>query len=233
MERYHSIIRRVYHKLKSDHEGLPHEVLLSLAVHAVNNTAGPDGIVPTLLVFGSLPRLPLPAFSSLPLTQQQRFDAMKTARDEMMAITAQRRIREALKTYTRKSQPFIPEEGQHVLVYREGTKRFEGPFVVHSYDNRKTVHLLVPNSAGHVKVVPFSLSAVKPIPLDTSTTNIPDSSTDAATPPDAPPTNTAATSPSTTHPIDASPPATHPITSTALYDGTQRHDGTHSTTHSH
>ena len=164
-ERYHSIIRRVYQKIKSVHQGLPCEVILSLSVHAVNNTAVPDGIVPTLLVFGTMPRLPLPAFSSLPVPQEQRFEEMKTAREEMMSITAQRRIREALKAHTRKSQPFVPEEGQQVLVYREGTKRFEGPFIVHAYDNRKTVQLLVPNAAGQVKVVPFSLSAVKPLPL--------------------------------------------------------------------
>ena len=97
--------------------------------------------------------------------QKQCFEAMKTAREEMMSITAQRRIREALKAHTRKSQPFVPEEGQQVLVYREGTKSFEGPFIVHAYDNRKTVQLLVPNAAGQVKVVSFSLSAVKPLPL--------------------------------------------------------------------
>ena len=87
-ERYHSIIRRVFLKLKSQHKNLPKEIILSTSVHAVNTTARPIGLVPTLLMFGTLPRLPLTGMNSIPLSQKERFAAMKLAREEMMTITA-------------------------------------------------------------------------------------------------------------------------------------------------
>ena len=33
------------------------EIILQMAIKAVNNIVGPDGIVPTLLVFGAYPRM--------------------------------------------------------------------------------------------------------------------------------------------------------------------------------
>ena len=38
---------------------LKEDTRLSVAVQAFNNAAGPDGLVPTLLVFGMVPKLPL------------------------------------------------------------------------------------------------------------------------------------------------------------------------------
>ena len=46
-----------------------------MAVKAVNNTAGPDGLVPTLLVFGAYPRMT--EFDPPTLTITQRATAMK------------------------------------------------------------------------------------------------------------------------------------------------------------
>jgi hypothetical protein len=57
-ETYHSTLRRVYKKVAEDHPSLAPPDRLLCAVSALNSLAGPDGLVPMLLVFGSLPRLP-------------------------------------------------------------------------------------------------------------------------------------------------------------------------------
>jgi len=51
-ERYHQMIRRVFRKVKGTYPNLDDDLIMSIAVHAVNCTAGPDGITPVLLLFG-------------------------------------------------------------------------------------------------------------------------------------------------------------------------------------
>ncbi|KDN69178.1 hypothetical protein CSUB01_12252 [Colletotrichum sublineola] len=75
VERYHAPLRRAY-KIFRD-EGESPTVALQLAVKAINDTAGPDGLVPTLLVFGAYPRI---ADSSLPsLLITKRAETVKKA----------------------------------------------------------------------------------------------------------------------------------------------------------
>jgi hypothetical protein len=54
IERYHTLLRCVYKilkaKLKNEH--INKEIILQMAVKAINDLAGPDGIVLILLVFG-------------------------------------------------------------------------------------------------------------------------------------------------------------------------------------
>jgi di/tripeptidase len=59
VERYYTPLRHTYEiiqdKLKD--EQIDKEMMLQIAVKAINDLAGPDGIVPTLLVFGAYSRL--------------------------------------------------------------------------------------------------------------------------------------------------------------------------------
>jgi hypothetical protein len=59
VERYHVLLRRAYKilqkKLKDKH--INKEMILQMAVKAVNDSAGPDRIVLILLVFGLYPRM--------------------------------------------------------------------------------------------------------------------------------------------------------------------------------
>lgn len=48
---YPSIIPRVYKKIKSDFPKLDKHLILSIAVHVVNVTTGPEGLSPSLLLF--------------------------------------------------------------------------------------------------------------------------------------------------------------------------------------
>lgn len=93
-ERYHAYLRQTFNKVKADFPTIPDSYSLHIAVKAVNDTAGPNGLVPTLLVFGVLPRA-LVTPPDLP-QQKQRMEAMQCARDEMAKSISQRRINTAL-----------------------------------------------------------------------------------------------------------------------------------------
>jgi hypothetical protein len=57
VERYYTPLRRVYKIIciELKEEGIDDEVCLQMAVKAINNIAGPNGLVPILLVFGAYP----------------------------------------------------------------------------------------------------------------------------------------------------------------------------------
>jgi hypothetical protein len=76
-ERYHGPLRRVYQKI--EHE-LPHvglALLLRIAVKAIHDTMGTNGLVSSLLVFGVVPRFP-PMSIDLP-KQGDRMAALAAA----------------------------------------------------------------------------------------------------------------------------------------------------------
>lgn len=85
-ERYHQPLRQVFHKVLKDHPSIDSEIGLRLAVKALNDTAGPEGVVPSLLVFGSL--LSFPALNMDVHVQKERMAALQTARQEMASIVA-------------------------------------------------------------------------------------------------------------------------------------------------
>ena len=55
VERYHALLRRVYKIISLELEDASKELTLQIAVKAINDSAGLDGLVPTLLVFGAYP----------------------------------------------------------------------------------------------------------------------------------------------------------------------------------
>ena len=57
VERYHKPLRRAYPIIKEETNSADKKLLLQMVVKAINDTAGPDGIVPTLLVFSAFPRM--------------------------------------------------------------------------------------------------------------------------------------------------------------------------------
>jgi hypothetical protein len=70
------------------------EYVLQMAVKAVNDTAGHDGLVPTLLMFGTYPRL---SPSSPPLPSLIiRANAVRKAMAEVRKLKAKRQITDAL-----------------------------------------------------------------------------------------------------------------------------------------
>ena len=89
VERYHQPLRRAFEILHAEvgrFTGI--EAVLQMAVKAVNDTAGPHGLVPTLLVFGAYPRVTTespPSPSTL-----KRGEAIHKAIKELRRIAAER-----------------------------------------------------------------------------------------------------------------------------------------------
>lgn len=93
------------------------EDALSTAIHAMNNTAGQNGLIPTLLVLGVLPRFP---FSSSDLPERhERMKAMKNSRDEMIKAVSANWLRTALSRNVPSATDKEVKVGMDVLVYRE------------------------------------------------------------------------------------------------------------------
>jgi hypothetical protein len=53
VKQYHSLLQQAYKILSSELPSANKEAILQITVKAVNDSAEPDGIVPTLLVFGA------------------------------------------------------------------------------------------------------------------------------------------------------------------------------------
>ena len=56
-ERYHDTLRKTFLKLPEDHPNLKKDILLAIAIKAINDTLGPEGIVLSALVFGEFPSI--------------------------------------------------------------------------------------------------------------------------------------------------------------------------------
>lgn len=128
--------------------------LLAVSVMCVNSTVGPEGLCPTLLVFGAMPKLPLP--ESLPsATQQgQRMMLMEKAREEYMKIIAEMRLKTAEKAFIPKSPSLELKYGDKVLVYRDTTRRWEPRTFVSRNEN--SILVIEPNG----DVQPYAKTAV-------------------------------------------------------------------------
>ena len=125
VERYHAPLRRAFKIISDELKGNNKMLLLQMAVKSVNDTAGPDGLIPTLLVFGTYPRMtPLdpPAPSII-----QRATAIQKAMKEVAKLYATRQINGALRE---RNGPQVQrfEIGSNVLVWRVHEKKWTGPF---------------------------------------------------------------------------------------------------------
>ena len=96
VERYHQPLRHAYEIIKSESPDTPKEMALQMAVKAVNDTAGPDGLVPTLLVFGAFPKISDTDVISTIISQRAK--AIQMAMKEVNRLHAQQQIQKALAT---------------------------------------------------------------------------------------------------------------------------------------
>lgn len=154
-ERYHEPLRRVYRKIREVYPKMKKETTLRLAIKAYNDTLGPEGLVPSLLVFGCLPRFPS-VDSSIP-AQSDRMTALREARSEMETIVSQLRIRRAILAKVPRCSDFVLEPGDMVRVFRESDKSYIQPYPVLRVDG-KQVYILDGR-----REVQFSLHQVIPV----------------------------------------------------------------------
>jgi hypothetical protein len=132
VERYHGPLRRVYQIIVVELPGIDRDAALQMAFKALNDTAGPDGLVPTLLVFGAYPRMTeLDAPSP---TVTQRANAVKKAMAEIHKLRAERQVADALNMRNGPRTDTVHDlpPNSPVLVWREGNTgqagHWDGPY---------------------------------------------------------------------------------------------------------
>jgi hypothetical protein len=129
IERYHATLRRSYEVIRTEFPGASRESVLQMAVKAVNDTAGPNGLVPTLLVFGAFPRL---AEESPPSPSIfKRAAAIRKATKEIKKLYAKRMVSDAISM--RNGPVTLPTLNlplqSKVRVWRE-RKGWKGPYTL-------------------------------------------------------------------------------------------------------
>ena len=128
-ERYHQPLRRIFNCIVEDAPNIDHHLSLQLAVKSMNDTMGPDGNVPSIFVFGVLPRFPPIIPPNLP-GHKDCMRAMAIARQEMANITAKLKMQLAVRSLVPPAASYTVKPGCKVLVYDEKTKLWKGPFEV-------------------------------------------------------------------------------------------------------
>jgi hypothetical protein len=88
VERYHGLVRRIYQILCVELLDLSKEATLQIAFKAINDTAGPDRLVSTLLAFRAYPRMT--DLDVLSLTVTQCVNVIKKAIAEVYKVRAER-----------------------------------------------------------------------------------------------------------------------------------------------
>ena len=164
-EIYHHPLRITYRKLEIDYPSIEKSILLSIAVKAMNDSLGPEGLVPSALVFGEYPsvhtksEVPSPRAALI-----SRAEVANAARKEMEQIMARMRVQRALKHATPISADRAFEVGSEVLVWRENTVdnrigEFVGPFKVLGTDYERRLVYVQDCKIGPAR--PFNIAQVK------------------------------------------------------------------------
>jgi hypothetical protein len=179
VERAHPIVRRAYQIITEELQGLgvSKEMRLQMAIKAINDTAGPDGLVPTLLVFGAYPRMV--ATDPPALSISQRASAIQKAMNEVTKVRAKMQVNNALNQRNGPSTETIHNLPLHsdVLVWREGNNssgKWTGPFKLVSLTN-ETCKVQLPSGP-----TDFRTTVVKPYFVDLEVQNEPEPNEESA-----------------------------------------------------
>jgi hypothetical protein len=181
VERYHGPLRRIYHIITAELPDISKDMALQMAFKAINDSAGPDGLIPTLLVFGAYPRM---VESDAPNpTVAQRAAALKKAMEEVKKLRAERQVADALnmrngpKTTAIHNLPL----NSPVLVWREGPTGqpgyWSGPYNLLSIEN-ETCTIQLPHGPTN-----FRSTVVKPYLVDPEITEDTQPEDDESEPP--------------------------------------------------
>ena len=108
-EPYHQHLRQTFRKIMADHKKTDRDLALALAVKAMNDTLGPEGLVPSVLVFGQYPKFNIPSSKpSAKTTQISRKMVAETARKQNGETHGQNEDQQSPKTCGSYScEPFI------------------------------------------------------------------------------------------------------------------------------
>lgn len=96
VERYHGPLRRIFNIIMAESPAFDKDMALQMAFKALNDSAGTDGLVPTLLLFGAYPRMTEWDAPSPSVIQRQA--TLRKAMDEVRKLRAKRQVADALGT---------------------------------------------------------------------------------------------------------------------------------------
>ena len=117
---YHAVLRPEYKVIMEYLQGIINkETTFQIEVKAVNNTAGPNGLIPTLLVFGAYSQIygiepPVP-------TIIQRAAAIEKAMEQFRKIRAKKQVIDTFKTKNRSLLNLV-HDLLSILMYKYGKK---------------------------------------------------------------------------------------------------------------
>lgn len=94
---------------------------------AINDTMGPDGLVPSLLVYGHLPRFT--GHEGHP-TQAKRWSTVAVALAAASQAVGEARINMELRSKVPPAAGLVVGSGGNVRIFRETSRRWDGPFTV-------------------------------------------------------------------------------------------------------
>lgn len=114
-ERYHAPSRSIFSKFRNAEPTILPEMALTIAQKSLNDTMEPNGLVPTLLVYGILPCFPV-ADADFP-DQQAFMRALAVARREMETVVAKLRISRSLRSRIPAAANYIINPGDRVQVF--------------------------------------------------------------------------------------------------------------------
>ncbi len=132
VEHYHRLLRQVYSIITIEISSIKPNLALQMSFKAINDSGGPNRLVPTLLVFDAYPRMTKQDASSPSITN--RAMAMRKIMDEVRRTTASRQVNDALNTCNGRSTGSVHDLpiNSPVLVYREGNAgqsgEWKGPY---------------------------------------------------------------------------------------------------------
>ncbi|RFU25514.1 hypothetical protein B7463_g10820, partial [Scytalidium lignicola] len=181
VERYYGLVRRAYQIIITEIHDIDKDMALQMAFKAVNDSVSPDGLVPTLLVYGAYPRMS--EFDAPSPTIAQRAAAIKKAMEEIHKLRAKRQVQDALNMRNGPNVDGIHDLplNSQVLVWREGNTgqngSWEGPYKLVSMDGESCV-LVLPRGN-----TTFRSTSVKPYLTPTTELNdieLPEANTEDA-----------------------------------------------------
>lgn len=162
-ERFHTPLRTIFRKIKAEFPKINRNLALALSVKSINDTLGPEGFVPSSLVFGEFPQVYTKSESKKNRpTNLERSRMVNYAREEMEKIMSEIRIKRALHHSVPPCSENTYTANDKVLVWREKVVsnrigEWMGPYTVRRFDaNKKLVYVNISD-----KEVPFNTSQVK------------------------------------------------------------------------
>lgn len=142
-ERYHTPVRKAYRMVRTEASNVDREAALQISIKADNDSVRPNRLVPTLSVYGGLPRLDVSSVLAASY-MYTRAHALHKAANEISKYNLAHRTRAALraKIGPQVFDMYRTSLDHHDLVCSPTTVRWDGPFTLLQKEGKDfTIHM--------------------------------------------------------------------------------------------